>query len=495
MASLEKQFERAVAAYRAGKYIAAKKMITKMEREVGAHPQILHLKAFIEIEVGTPQIALNALNQAATHFPDDGNINNAMGVSLRKLGRFAESEKAHRRAIDLNPNDAAYHQNYGNLLSESGNLEGALNAYSHALQIDPTLSEVAISLAADLTRLERKNDAVTVLETQIHRAPHHIGLRLQLANIEHQSANLPDALKWYTSVAKIEPENASAAGGVMSLGVLQGNVEKALSDFDRWQSMHSRPHELGGSYVHSLNYSPTVGLTELRAAAEEVRPTLKVSGPPPTIISGNRPIRIGIVSKRFGMHPVNFFSSPLIGAIDRDEFEFELFASHVPDNAASQSIKTKAVHWHDITHMQPDERVTFIRSRNLDVAISPAGHEESEILDLFRPRIAPVQIAAFAVFCTTGVKQMDGFLTDNHQTPSGVENGYTEDLIRMPNGYVCFQPYDFFRQSGLLNQRLNLLRHSARSTIWQKYAMQRYRYGLLFCMRSKIRKSSSRPMH
>ena len=87
MASLEKQFERAVAAYRAGKYIAAKKMITKMEREVGAHPQILHLKAFIEIEVGTPQIALNALNQAAKELSQRFDFKNT-GASIEWQGEL-----------------------------------------------------------------------------------------------------------------------------------------------------------------------------------------------------------------------------------------------------------------------------------------------------------------------------------------------------------------------------------------------------------------------
>jgi len=453
MPTPEKLFERAIAAYREGKHITAKKLITKIGRGLGSHPQILHLKAFIEVELGTAQNALNALNQAAIHFPDDGNIQNALGISLRKLSRYVESEKAHRRAIDLNPSDAAYHQNFGNLLSESGNLEGAVTAYSHALQLAPTFSDIAISLATDLNRLSRKNEAVIILESQIDRDPENIDLRIQLANIEHQSANLPAALSWYTSIAEIEPKNAAAAGGLMSIGVLQGSVEKSIASFECWQSTYGSNHELDGIYVHALNYLPTAKPVDIRTAAESARSKLRVSGPPPSIYRSRQSIKIGIISKKFGVHPVNFFSAPLMSAIDQDAIEFELFGSHVPENQASQSIKAMATHWHDITHMPPEERVAFIRSRNLDVAISPTGHEETEILELFRPRIAPVQIAAFAIFCTTGVKQMDGLLTDYYQTPNGYEDGYTEDLIRMPNGYVCFQPYDFLPPIDSINSQ------------------------------------------
>lgn len=453
MASPEKQFERAVAAFQNKKFTNAKKIISQLERDVGGHPQILHLKAFIEVELGTPDKAIIALADAAQHFPNDGNIFNAMGVSLRKAGRHKEAETAHLRAIKLTPNDAAFYQSFGHLFSEIGNLSEAVSNYQKALQLDPSFSEVALVLATDLDRAGQKDDATTVLETQIQRDPLNINLRIQLATLEHQSSNLPAAKKWYQSVAEIEPDNTAAAGGLMSIGVLQGGVEDALNHFEQWQAIHGRNHHLGGAYVHALNYRPNVNPQILRKAAEALKASLRLSGPPPSFRRGNRPLKVGIASRRFGAHPVNYFSHPVLAACSRDDIEFELFASNVPVNSASQSIQSMASQWHDITHMDAEERATFVRSRNLDIAISPSGHEESELLDLFRVRIAPIQIAAFAIFGTTGVKQMDGLLSDQFQTPEGSDDGYSENLIRMPNGYICFQPYPFMPEIEPIGQR------------------------------------------
>lgn len=443
MASPEKQFKRAVTAYQDGKFVSARKLISKLEREVGSHPQILHLKAFIEVELGSPKQAIEALCNAAKHFPNDGNIFNALGVSYKNAEQFSDADAAHRRAIEINPDDAAYYRNYGNLLSMLGNIADAVSKYQKALELSPDSSDIALVLATDLNRVGQKNAAVFTLETQMARDPGNIELPLNLASLEHQSSNLPSARKWYKSALEMDSSNADAAGGLMSIGVLEGDVEAALSTFEAWQKENDQHHHLSGAYIHALNYRPSTTPDDIRQAAESAKTKLRLSGQPPSLKQIDRPLKIGIISRRFGGHPVNYFSSPLLAAIPSDQIQFELFASNVPESPASQSIKSLANQWHDITQKKTEERATFIRNRNLDVVISPSGHEEAELLDLFRVRLAPFQIAAFAIFGTTGVKQMDGLLSDKFQTPIGTDDDYTEDLIRMPNGYICFQPYDF----------------------------------------------------
>lgn len=442
MKSPEKQFERAVAAYQSGKFIAAKKALTKLERDVGPHPQILHLKAFLEVETGKPAAAIAALETAAQHFPNDANLYNALAVSLRKVSRYADAEAAHLRAIELNPQDTAYFQNFGNFLSEVGRLSEAISVYRQALDISPDLTEVALALAQDLNRVGQVSDAKIVLETQTQRDPDNIDIRLQLASLAHQSSNLSEARNWYLSVAETDPGNANAIGGLMSIGVLQGDVERALARFEDWQKTYGGNHRITGAYVHALNYRPNIDPATLRDVAESIRAPFRLSGSPPSIMDKNRTLRVGILSRHFGPHPVSYFSKPLIVASVSEELEFEIFASQVSENDTSRLIRNRVHQWHDIAHMDTEERATFIRSRNLDIAISPSGHEESDLLDLFRARLAPIQIAAFAIFGTTGVKQMDGLLTDEYQSPTGTEDHYTEDLIRMPDGYVCFEPYE-----------------------------------------------------
>ena len=41
---------------------------------------------------------------------------------------------------------------------------------------------------------------------------------------------------------------------------------------------------------------------------------------------------------------------------------------------------------------------------------------------------------------STGLAEMDWFVTDRWETPAGFERYYSERLMRLPDGYVCYSP-------------------------------------------------------
>ena len=94
MASPEVEFERAVTAFRARKFGQARKLIRKLERQVGPQPPFVHLIGFIELESGDTTRAVDALSQAATAFPNDANVFNGLGIAHRRLGNFAAARRA-----------------------------------------------------------------------------------------------------------------------------------------------------------------------------------------------------------------------------------------------------------------------------------------------------------------------------------------------------------------------------------------------------------------
>ncbi|BBI64347.1 hypothetical protein HSBAA_56530 [Vreelandella sulfidaeris] len=42
-----------------------------------------------------------------------------------------------------------------------------------------------------------------------------------------------------------------------------------------------------------------------------------------------------------------------------------------------------------------------------------------------------------------GLKSIDYLLTDSIETPEGVDNQYTEKLIRLPDDYICYMPCSY----------------------------------------------------
>jgi predicted O-linked N-acetylglucosamine transferase (SPINDLY family) len=94
--------------------------------------------------------------------------------------------------------------------------------------------------------------------------------------------------------------------------------------------------------------------------------------------------------------------------------------------------------------MDPADRdavVRCVRGAEVDILIDLGGYGDRGMLLACARRIAPVQIKwVGAQNHTTGLDEMDWFITDRWETPAGFENLYTERLLRMPDGYVCYSP-------------------------------------------------------
>jgi predicted O-linked N-acetylglucosamine transferase (SPINDLY family) len=59
---------------------------------------------------------------------------------------------------------------------------------------------------------------------------------------------------------------------------------------------------------------------------------------------------------------------------------------------------------------------------------------------VFARKPAPIQVTWAGYVGTTGLTAMDYLLADRHEVPPGAERYYRERVLRMPDGYVCYDP-------------------------------------------------------
>jgi len=81
-----------------------------------------------------------------------------------------------------------------------------------------------------------------------------------------------------------------------------------------------------------------------------------------------------------------------------------------------------------------------IHHDHIDVLFDLSGHTAGNRLLLFARKPAPIQITWIGYVGTTGLSAMDYLLADRHMVPPGTEAGYREGVLRMPHGYVCYDP-------------------------------------------------------
>lgn len=134
----------------------------------------------------------------------------ALGVALQKLTRFSEAVDAHRKAVDLSPEDAHCHANLGVAYEAMGRLSEAESCYLQAIGLQSNIPSVHYNLGNTLYALNRVAEAehyfrqATVLDPDYAEAHSNLG-----ATLKHQN-RLDDAEQCYRKAIELKPEYADA---------------------------------------------------------------------------------------------------------------------------------------------------------------------------------------------------------------------------------------------------------------------------------------------
>lgn len=154
-----------------------------------------------------------------------------------------------------------------------------------------------------------------------------------------------------------------------------------------------------------------------------------------------RPLRLGFVSADLRHHPVAFFLERLIENIDRSSFSVHFYSDVRSSDEITERFKKLCDGWNDISGITDNAKVArFINEQQIDILFDLGGHT-SDRIDLFVNRVAPVQATYLGYSATTGLPEMDYFITDAVLDPVGAtEAHYTEKLCRLGNAFATYTP-------------------------------------------------------
>jgi len=151
-------------------------------------------------------------------------------------------------------------------------------------------------------------------------------------------------------------------------------------------------------------------------------------------------LRIGYISPDFHQHAVVFFSHSLLGNFTKNEFEVFCYSNGVEDGI-TQNLKSLVTVWRDIRGMRVEHISELIYQDEIDILVDLAGHTANNCLAILARKPAPLQLSCIGYFNTTGLNEMDYFLTDLHCDPVGKNNQYfSEQLVRLPHSHFCYTP-------------------------------------------------------
>ncbi len=357
-------------------------------------------------------------DEAVAHFqravalkPDHADALNNLGVTLAKQNKFGQAVGSYRRALALDPNHANAHYNLGTALMGQGKFEEAATCYHRALALNPDRAEAHYNLAyAQLMRDE----------------------------LDQSAESCRRALE-------LNPDYPDAHNNLGDVLMRQGRVDEAMKCFRRTLQLDSRKAKAHSNILLAMHYQPTVTPGELAAEhsryeelhAAPLRTTWQTHG---NARDPDRRLRMGFVSGDLGFHPVGYFLVRMLENLDDRQVEVVCYSDRLAADAMTNRIRTASTRWYDV-HSQNDQQLADqIRDDEIDVLFDLAGHTSGNRLLVFARKPAPIQVTWIGYVGTTGLTAMDYLLADRYQVPDIAETFMRERVLRMPEGYVCYDP-------------------------------------------------------
>ena len=430
--------------------------------------------------LGRHEEALNSYQQALAIKPDYAGAHNNRGHTLHALGRLEEAMAAYEQALAIKPDYVDALTNKGNLFLAQGKYDEALAAYQQSLAIKPDNAEAlnnrgsmfitqgryaealadfqqAVAIKPDYA--DAHNNLGNVLETQgrfeealaaYDRAltinPNHADAFNNQGIVFQAMGRHEEALAAYRLALSIEPHFADAYNNMGNAFQAQGKLEEALSAYRQVIDLRPGDARVYSNLLFCLNYEPGIDAGALFAAHREFD-TRYAAGladstqPYTNTIDPERRLRIGYVSPDFYKHSVAFFIEPLLACHDHQAFEVVCYSNLATPDAVTERLQKLADKWHDIAGMSDEQVAGQVREDHIDLLVDLAGHTGGNRLLVFARKPAPVQVTYLGYPSTSGLSAMDYRLSDDWTDPPGMTDAFhSEEVIRLPGGFLCFQP-------------------------------------------------------
>ena len=396
-------------------------------------------------EQGRMMEAAEAYERALALRPGNADTEHNLGTVLRALGRHREAEAAYRRALAIKPDMVRAVYNLGVVLQAQARYEEAIGAFRQALGAEPRLAGAEIYLGNTYQALGRREEAVAAYRRALAIEPQSAEAENNLAGLLESLDRLEEAEAAGRRALAIQPRLAEAACTLASSLHAQGRLDEAMEQYN--YALEIKPNLLPLAHSKALfcaQYRPGVtlaGLAEAHARWEQshaagLRSTWRPFANPP---DPERPLRLGFLSADFGRHPVGTFLIRVLECLDRSACRCFGYCDRVVADDLTGRIAASCDTWRQTWPLGDSALAEQIRVDQIDILFDLAGHTGQRLL-VFARKPAPLQISWIGYVGTTGLAAMDYLIADRFHVPPGSEHHYRERVLRLPDGYVCFDP-------------------------------------------------------
>lgn len=460
--------------------------LSAVERYVEALPRYNHVLELVPDHIGALANRANCLRSlgrrtdALQDFeavlavdPDYHLARMNYGKTLLELGRFTDSISEFDIAGIQHPEDTDVHFHKGLALSLDEEFDGAIDAFDQCLRLDPKNTEalfkrgyaethcdrrdaaqisyrLALELDPDhtaahnnlgnlLASLGQYDEAATQYELALKRVPHRVDIIDNLGLALRKAGRFDEAFETFDRALKLNPNFGSALNNLGAAYQCIGDIENAADYYLRALKVEPDENSAEKNYLFALLNLPGISSEELYARHRKLRrrhtrTDLASKSFPERARDTNRRLKIGYLSSDFRTHVISLNLLPLISEHDHETCEIYLYAEVEHADQLTDMFKDHADHWRPTVDMSDAEVACMIEGDNIDILVCMAGRFDQNRPLVAAHRPAPIQVS-FHDCATSGLDDMDYWLSDSYLHPENSPEQFSEELYRLPVFY------------------------------------------------------------
>jgi len=380
--------------------------------------------------------------KAIEHAPGIAEIHYNFGITLLHQNKLKDAEFQQRRALEIKPGYADAWCSLGMVQFTYGKLEDSIISYKNSLAINSEHEDALNGCAAVFSKLNMFDESIELFNKSLLINPENentmIGLGIAYQGINNYSM----ALSTYRKVVMKSPGHVESHIGMASVYMSQGEYEEAIKLYQKAIDIQPEHYTAYSDLLMLLNYCESLSPSYIYD--EHVNWATKYSLNTPKLEYSNIPdpgrkIRIAYISPDLRVHVVTNFFYPILKCHDTNKFEIYCYADVAHEDSWSQLLKAEKTHWTNIYRMSDAELIDQIQADKIDILVDLAGHTKGNRLVALTAKPAPIQMTYLGYPNTTGLSTIDYRLTDEWADPVGESDKYyTENLIRLNNGFLCY---------------------------------------------------------
>lgn len=467
-------------AHQVGRHAAAVDLVRRSIALWPDNAEAHYNLGIVLFENGLLAEAIAAYRQAIALNPNNAEAHTNLGVALLDNGQSDEAIASFRRAIAINPGLAKTWYDLGNALQADGQMDEAIAAFGRAIAINPDVADVHCNLGNVLNARGQSEEAVSAYRRCIVLNPDHAQAYSNLGGALRDKGEIEHAIVAFRRAIALKPEFAEAHNNLGialkekgdtdaaiaafgraiainpsysdahgNLGVAlkdRGQLDDAIASFRQAIALNPSSPDAHSNLVYTIHFHPGY---DAKAIAEEHRHWNREYGEPLKKFirhrvndrPSDRRIRIGYVSPDFREHPVGRLIFPLLANHDKSKFEIFAYSQVLLPDALTQRFLASTDGWRNILGLSDAKVAELIRQDQIDILVDLTMHMADNRLLVFARKPAPVQVTYLAYCSTTGLETIDYRLSDPYlDPPNGDDSVYSEQTIRLPDSYWCYQP-------------------------------------------------------